>query len=76
MEGDEVEEFPNQIEHVARCTPVYESLPGWRSEIAHFGRFGDLPHNAQGYVRRMEELVGVPISHVLVGRKRDQTIVL
>jgi len=75
-EGKEGPEFPNDIAQLAHCTPIYESAPGWRSEISHAQRFSDLPENAQRYVRRIEELVGVPISHVLVGRQRDQDIVL
>jgi len=74
--GEEVSDFPNQIEELARCEPVYETLPGWRADTSQVKRFGDLPENARAYVRRIEELVGAPVSHVLVGRQRGQDIVL
>ncbi len=75
-EGGAVKEFPNQIEVLAQCEAVYETLPGWKTDISQAKTFGDLPEHAQRYVRRIEELVGVPVSHVLVGRQRDQSIVL
>ena len=72
--GEQVSVLPNQIELLARCEAVYESLPGWKSDISQVKRFADLPQNAQRYLRHIEELVGVPVSHVLVGRQRDQSI--
>jgi adenylosuccinate synthase len=75
-DGDRVSDFPNCIHDLARCTPVYESVPGWESDISGARQFGDLPENAQRYVRRIEELVGVPVSDVLVGCEREQSITL
>jgi adenylosuccinate synthase len=74
--GEEVPNFPNQIEVLAQCEPVYETMPGWKSDISHVKRFGDLPANAQAYVRRIAALVGASVSHVLVGKQRDQSIVV
>jgi adenylosuccinate synthase len=75
-DGEAVSEFPNQLEELARCEPVYETLPGWESDISHVRKLADLPENAKSYLRRIEELVGAPVSHVLVGRQRDQDIVV
>ncbi len=75
-DGERTAHFPNDLGRLARCQPVYETLPGWQSDISGARSFGDLPANAQRYVRRIEELVEVPISHVLVGRQRDQSIIL
>jgi adenylosuccinate synthase len=75
-DSEETLEFPNQLRDLARCQPVYTSLPGWKSDISGARRFADLPENAQRYVRRLEELVGVPVSHVLVGRRRGQDIIV
>jgi adenylosuccinate synthase len=74
--GEGVPNFPNQIEVLAQCEPVYETMPGWKSDISHVKRFGDLPANAQAYVRRIAALVGASVSHVLVGKQRDQSIVV
>jgi adenylosuccinate synthase len=75
-DGQRTSELPNSIEQLARCQPVYESSPGWGSDISSVRTFAELPENAQRYVRRIEELVGVSVSHILVGRERDQDIVI
>ncbi len=74
--GERVSAFPNDIAELARCRPVYETAAGWREDTSGARSFSELPRNAQRYVRRLEELAGVPISHVLVGRQRDQSIIL
>ena len=60
----------------ADVEPVYEELPGWRTDITGAKNFDDLPATAQAYVRRLEELAGCPIAMVSVGPRRDQTIIL
>jgi adenylosuccinate synthase len=56
--------------------PVYEYLPGWNTDISNARSFDDLPPNCQSYIRRLEELTGVPIRFVSVGPNREQTIPL
>ncbi|WP_309720192.1 adenylosuccinate synthase [Armatimonas sp.] len=57
------------------CEPVYEALPGWPEDsIDNITRFEDLPTNAQAYVRRVEQLAGVPARFVSIGPRRDQTL--
>ena len=55
--------------------PVYETLPGWQTDISRVRRFRDLPASAQRYVERVEALVGAPVSVISVGPERDQAIV-
>jgi adenylosuccinate synthase len=66
---------PAAAEDLATREPVYERLAGWRSDTTGVRRWEDLPPAAQGYVRRLEELAGVPISYVSVGPHREQMIV-
>ena len=69
-------EYPPQAENgMAACEAVYETLPGWQEETSGARRFEELPANAQRYVRRIEELTGVPVSIVSVGPDRQQTII-
>ncbi|MDH5225631.1 MAG: adenylosuccinate synthetase, partial [Actinomycetota bacterium] len=56
------------------ASPIYEELEGWHEEIDECRVFEDLPKQAQVYVRRMEELVGVPVSIVSVGPAREQSL--
>ncbi|MFA6134198.1 MAG: adenylosuccinate synthase [Phycisphaerae bacterium] len=53
---------------------VYETLKGWKAEIGQCRRFEDLPAEAQGYIRRVEELLGRPVGFVSVGADRLATI--
>jgi len=73
--GKEVPHLPNQIQELARCEPVYETVPGWKSDTSRATRYSDLPAGAQGYLARIEELTGAPVAIVLVGREREQSIV-
>jgi adenylosuccinate synthase len=57
-----------------RLEPVYEDLPGWRSDTTACRTWHQLPANARSYIERLESLAGVPISHVSVGAAREQMI--
>jgi adenylosuccinate synthase len=69
-------EIPASIDVLARCSPVYEDVPGWCSDIGSIRKFEDLPLNARKYINRLEELTRCPIVLVSVGARRDETIVL
>jgi adenylosuccinate synthase len=57
------------------CEPVFETLPGWaETDLDKVTRFEELPANARAYVRRIEELAGVPVRFVSLGPRRDQTL--
>ena len=64
---------PNQtLFHAAE--PVWEEFPGWSEELGDFRAFGDLPKEAQSYVRLIEELGGVPVGVVSIGPAREQSL--
>lgn len=56
--------------------PVYETLLGWTEDLSPATAWDDLPPAAQRYVRRIEELLGVPAALLSVGPRRDQTVIL
>ena len=74
LDGRRIESFPSDLAVLARCQPIYETLPGWGTDITEARAFGELPAEAQGYVRRIEEILGVRASLISVGPERDQTI--
>jgi adenylosuccinate synthase len=76
FEGQNLETLPAKLETFETCEPVYEELPGWKTDITGVRSFEQLPVNAQRYVRRLEELAGCPIVLVSVGPRRDQTMQL
>ncbi|PKO91566.1 MAG: adenylosuccinate synthase [Betaproteobacteria bacterium HGW-Betaproteobacteria-1] len=76
LDGKLVDMLPVGADDVARCEPVYETLPGWSESTFGISRWEDLPENAQVYLKRLEALCGVPVDIVSTGPERDETIVL
>ena len=74
--GDQVLDYVPDTATQEEVIPVYETWPGWLSDTTGARNWEDLPLNAQQYLRRIEELAGVPIRYVSVGPKRDQIIVM
>jgi adenylosuccinate synthase len=68
--------FPVGAEELAGCVPVYEEMPGWKESTEGIKRYEDLPLNAKNYLKRMEEVCGVPVDIISTGPDREETIVL
>ncbi len=71
-----VDVLPFGADAVEACTPIYETMPGWRGTTAGVQRWEDLPREAQAYLQRLSEVVGTPISMVSTGPDREETILL
>jgi len=76
LHGKHVDIFPVGAEEAAACEPMYEEMPGWSEPTVGVKLMKDLPANARAYVKRIEELVGVPVDMVSTGPDREETIVL
>ena len=76
MDGKRIDLPPYGAEAMARCTPIYEELPGWQESTAGARRYEDLPINARAYLDRMSELSELPIDIISTGAERDDTILL
>ncbi|MFN3219331.1 MAG: adenylosuccinate synthase [Acidimicrobiales bacterium] len=74
IEGRRVDAMPYHQTDFHKAQPVYESMPGWETDITGCTERHDLPAAAQAYLARVEELVGVPISIVGVGPGRSQFV--
>lgn len=61
---------------LAACEPEYIEMAGWLQPTKDIRRFEDLPLQAQAYVRKVEDLVGVPVGLVSVGADRNAVIPL
>lgn len=75
-EGKSLAYLPTSLKVFGACQPVYETLPGWDEDISGIRRFDDLPENTRQYLKRVEELIEVPIYIVSVGPGRQETIML
>jgi adenylosuccinate synthase len=73
-DGREWTTVPASTSVYERLEPVYEDLPGWRTDTTAARSWTDLPAAARAYVERLEGLAGVPVSHVSVGPEREQMI--
>ncbi|MBL8448917.1 MAG: adenylosuccinate synthase [Dechloromonas sp.] len=74
LDGESIDLLPVGADEVARCQPVYETLPGWQETTFGAKRWEELPGNARAYLDRLEALCGVPIAIVSTGPERDETI--
>jgi adenylosuccinate synthase len=59
---------------LGKALPVYEELPGWRSDLTAARRFEDLPQKARDYVLFIEKRIRTPIRWISIGPHRDQII--
>ena len=57
--GEKLDTFPADLSILADVHVEYETLPGWKTDISKCRTFEGLPENAQKYVKRIEQLVGV-----------------
>ena len=75
IEGRDWSTVPASTSVYERIEPVYEDVRGWLADTTGVRAWEELPEQARAYVERLEELAGVPISHVSVGPERAQMIV-
>jgi adenylosuccinate synthase len=76
LDGELVDILPMGADDIARCVPVYESIEGWTDSTVGVTDYAKLPQSAQRYLRRIEEVTGVPIAMVSTSPDRDHTIML
>jgi adenylosuccinate synthase len=76
LDGERTTTPPPNIAAWDRLKPVYETLPGWQTDISGVRKAADLPKNARAYLDRLAELAEVPVSLVGVGPDREQTLEL
>jgi len=73
--GRTVSEFPSDLNTCGPITPLYESWPGWTTPTKGARHYKALPAEAQRYIKRLEEVSGVPVGLISTGSDRNETIV-
>jgi adenylosuccinate synthase len=71
-DGKETAFFP--ANKLSQVTPIYETVPGWNTNIGDVNDFNDLPAEAKNFIALVEEMVKKPVKIIGVGPKRTQTI--
>jgi adenylosuccinate synthase len=74
LDGKSIQTMPSSVRQLARCKPIYESMPGWKTPTRDISKYEDLPENARAYVERLCELTGVPLGILSVGPNRSSTM--
>ncbi len=75
LDGAPVQHYPDRSDVLARVEPVYETLPGWGTDLSEARERGALPDAAQAFLALVEREVGVPVKVVGVGAERDDYLV-
>jgi adenylosuccinate synthase len=76
LDGQEIDHLPASAADQARVTPIYETIEGWSDSTAGARSWADLPAQAIKYVRRVEELIGAPVTVLSTSPERDDTILM
>ena len=74
--GEIVEYAPLAAKDWEGIEPIYETLPGWSENTFRITKLEDLPQAAINYIKRIEELVGVPVDILSTGPDRLETMIL
>ena len=76
LDGKTIDYLPTAANHQARCTPIYETMPGWSQSTEGARSWADLPAEAIKYVKRLEELIDTPVALVSTSPEREDTILV
>jgi adenylosuccinate synthase len=76
LDGETIDLLPMGADDIERCTPIYETMPGWSESSVGVVDYAKLPVNAQKYLQRIAEVTGVPIHIVSTSPDRDHTIMM
>jgi len=71
LDGQPIDFYPDRSDILAGVEPVYETLPGWQSDLSEVRESGALPEAAKAFLAVVEREVGVPVNVVGVGAERD-----
>jgi len=76
LDGREIDYLPASERAQAQAEPIYETVGGWQEPTARARSWAQLPAQAIKYVRRIEELVGCPVSLLSTSPEREDTILM
>ncbi len=76
LNGKECEVPPVRVSDYEALEPVYEEMPGWQDSTVGVTELDALPENARQYLKRLEEVVDVPVDIISTGPDRKETILL
>ncbi|MCG8690398.1 MAG: adenylosuccinate synthetase, partial [Minwuiales bacterium] len=76
LHGRGIDRFPSAMNDQAAVEPTYETLEGWSQSTRGARSWADLPATAIKYIRRVEELIEVPVAMLSTSPEREDTILV
>ncbi len=76
LDGRDIDYLPAGERAQAQVEPVYETIDGWKEPTAGARSWAELPAQAIKYVRRIEELIGCPVTLLSTSPEREDTILM
>jgi adenylosuccinate synthase len=73
--GKIYENFPNDLEALEGCEPIYREYDGWQKDTTNIRSFIKLPRNAKTYLKEIQKLLKTKIVLISVGSERKQTFI-
>ncbi|MFA6550835.1 MAG: adenylosuccinate synthetase, partial [Candidatus Gracilibacteria bacterium] len=67
LNGKELSSMPFTAEDLEKVEPIYIEMDGWKEDISQAKKMEDLPENARKYIKKLEELIEIPIKYIGTG---------
>ncbi len=74
LHGQIIHSLPATMTDLSACEPIYEEVEGWLCNTSDIRTYEELPQAARAYLRRLEELLEIPVVMVSVSPERGRTI--
>ncbi len=76
LNNKKINYIPPLINDYIKCKPEFISMPGWKQKIENVKKISDLPENAQNYLKKITEILNIPINIISYGPDRKDTLII
>lgn len=76
LNGSQTDIYPVSLYDLENVKPVYETMPGWDSDIKKCSSMNELPSEAAKYLQFIQDYLQVQIKILSTGPKRSETIIV
>ncbi|OMJ72516.1 hypothetical protein SteCoe_29038 [Stentor coeruleus] len=74
LNGVNLKSMPSSLEDLSKVEVEYEKLPGWKTDTSKCTNWNDLPQQAKNYIDRVSKILGIPVTWVGTGPKRENML--
>lgn len=72
--GKKVGYVDGDANFLLKVKPIYKKVNGWQKSTKGLKSYKDLPKEAKEYLKEVEKQVGIPITYISTGAKREEII--